>query len=127
VDRFACHRRPAGGRRSVEGVRMLYVPVSRVGIGVMRDHVQELVLEQVEGAVVGSAEPLTGFDHLVENGLDTGAAGDRAEDTADRPLLFAHVLELPSELGVIERYAGHLGSLGPGGVPVPFRGAASLQ
>src|SRR4029450_750539 len=115
-------RRPAGGRRSVECVRMLSVPLSRVGVGVVCHNVQEPLLQQVEGAVVGSAQPLAGFDHLVENGLNTGALGDCAEDSADRPLLFAPVLALPSELGVVERYAGHLGSLGPGGVLVSLRG-----
>ena len=79
---------------------------------------QEPVLEEVEGAVVGPAEPLTGFDHLVEHGLDPRASSDGSEDTADRPLLFAHVLELASELGVVGGHAGHLRSLGPGGARV---------
>ena len=66
------------------------------------------MLEQVEGAVVGLTQPLTGFDYLVEDGLDTGAAGDvRAEDAADRALLFAHVLELAGELGVVRGNPGH--------------------
>lgn len=73
---------------------------------------QEPVLEKVQGAVVGPAEPLTCFNHLVENGLDSRAAGDGAEDTAARALLFAHVLQLASELGVVRGQAGHLGSLG---------------
>jgi hypothetical protein len=30
-------------------------------------------------------------------------------------LLFAHILELASELGVVGGHAGHLCSLGPGG------------
>ena len=77
------------------------VPLGSVGGGVVRHHLQEPVLEQVEGAVLGPAEPLAGLDHLVENGLDPRTAGDGAEDAADRALLFAHVLELTSELRVV--------------------------
>jgi hypothetical protein len=117
VDRLPCHRRPAGGRRSVESVWMLSVPLSTVGVGVVRHHVEEPVLEKVQGAVVGPAEPFAGFDHLVENGLNPCAAGDGAEDTADRALLLAQVLELASEL-VVGGRAGHLRSLGPGGTDI---------
>jgi hypothetical protein len=121
VDRLTFHRRPPSARRSVKSMGMLYVPLSTLGVGVVRDRAQEPVLEKVQGAVVGSAEPLTGFYDLVQDGLDPRAADDGAEDTADRALLFAHVVELASELGVVERYTGHLGSLGPGGVPVSLR------
>ena len=101
MDRLSCDRRPAGCCGSVESVWMVPVPLGSVGGGVVRHHLQEPVLEQVEGAVLGPAEPLAGFDHLVENGLDPRTAGDGAEDTADRALLFAHVLELASELRVV--------------------------
>src|SRR4029453_1111161 len=36
--------------------------------------------------------------------------------------LFAHVLELANELGVVERYTGHLGSLEPSCALVSLRG-----
>ena len=127
MDRLAYHRRPTGGRRSVESVRMFSVPLGSVGVGMVRHHLQEPVLEQVQSAVVGPAQPLTGLDHLVQNGLDPRAADDRAEDTADRPLLFAHVLELANELGVVERYTGHLGSLEPSCVLVSLRGVPTTS
>ena len=95
-------RRPAGCCGSVESVWMVPVPLGSVGGGVVRHHLQEPVLEQVEGAVLGPAEPLAGFDHLVENGLDPRTAGDGAEDTADRALLFAHVLELRASSALSE-------------------------
>ena len=101
VDGLTRHRRPAGGRRSVESMGMLSVPLGTLGVGVGSHYVQEPVLEQVERPVIGPAEALTGFDHLVEHGLDPSAAGDGAEDSANRALLFAHVLELASELGVV--------------------------
>jgi hypothetical protein len=63
---------------------MLSVRLSTLGIGVVRHHVQEPVFEKVQGAVIGPAEPLTGFDHLVENGLDA-----RAPATARRTSLIA--------------------------------------
>jgi hydrogenase/urease accessory protein HupE len=53
------------------------VPLNTLGVGVARHHVQEPVLGKAQGAVVGPAEPLTGLDHLVENGLDSRAAGRR--------------------------------------------------
>ena len=112
VDGLTCHRRPAGARRSVESMGMLSVPLNTLGMGVGRHHVQKPVLEKVQGAVVGPAEPLTGFNHLLENGLDSLATRYGAEDIADRALLFAHVLELASEFGVVRGHAGHLGSLG---------------
>ena len=94
---------------------MLSVPLSTPGIGVVRHHVQEPVLEKVQRGVIGPAEPLAGFEHLVENGLDPRVVGDSAEDTADRALLLAHVLELASALGVVGGHAGHLPSLKTGG------------
>ena len=115
LDRLTSQRRAASGCRSVESVWMLSVPFSRVGGGVVRNHVQEALLEDTEGAVVGPAQSLTGFGHLVEHGLDPGAAGDCAEDTADRLLLFAHIFELASELGVVGGNPGHPPSLGRGG------------
>jgi hypothetical protein len=115
VDRLACHRSPAGRRGAVERVWVLPVPLSAVGVGVVRHHVQEPVLEEVQRAVVGSAKVLTSLDHLVENGLNPRAAGDGAEDTADRALPFAHLLELASELDIVGGHTGHLLSLWPRG------------
>jgi hypothetical protein len=77
LDGLTCHRRPAGARCSVESMGMLSVPLNTLGASVGRHHVQEPVLEKVQGAVVGPAEPLTYFNHLVENGLDSRAAGRR--------------------------------------------------
>ena len=45
VDRLTCHRRPAGPRRSVESVWVLFVPLGGVGVGVLRDQVQVPALE----------------------------------------------------------------------------------
>jgi hypothetical protein len=123
VNRFTCHGRPAGGRRSVESMWMLPVPFGGLGVRVVRNRVQEPVLEQVEGAIVGPAEPLTRLDHLVENRLDPRAPSDGAEDAADRAVPFAQVLELASELSVVGGHPGHLLSLGPAGRGVSPRGA----
>ena len=71
MDGLTRHRRPAGARRSVESMGMLSVPLNTLGAGVGRRHVRQPVLEKVKGAVVGPAEPLTRFNHLVENGLDS--------------------------------------------------------
>ena len=66
---------------------------------------------EVQGAVVGPAEPLAGVDHLVENGLDSRAAGDGAKDTADCVLLRTEILELTSKLRIAGRLAAHSRSL----------------
>ena len=81
--------------------------------GVVRRHVQEALLEQVERAVLGPAEPLAGLDDLVQHRLDPRAAGDGAQDAADRALLLAQILDLASELCVVGGHAGHPRSLGP--------------
>lgn len=91
---------------------MLSVVLGTIRGRVMGHHVEEPVLEKVERAVIGLAEPLAGLDHLVENRLDPCATGDGAQNIADRALLFAEVLELASEFCVVGGHAGHLGSLG---------------
>ena len=79
-------------------MRMLSVPLSTLGVCVVCRHVKEPALEKVERAVIGPAEPLAGFDDLVQDRLDTCAAGDGAKDAADRALLLTEVLQLTSEL-----------------------------
>ena len=91
VDRLTGDRGPAGGRRSVESMRMLSVVLSTLCLGVVRRHVQEALLEEVERAVIGLAEPFAGLDHLVEDRLDPCAAGNSAKDIADRVLLLPEV------------------------------------
>ena len=79
--------------------------------GLIRDKVEKAVLEQKQGAVVGTAKSLGGFDYLVQNRLKPGRASDRPQDAADRPLLLACVLELTRKVRVRVRDATHRQSL----------------
>jgi hypothetical protein len=56
---------------------------------VVRRHTKQPLIEQIERAVVGAAEPPTGLDDLVENRLQPGRTRDRSKDTTDRALLLA--------------------------------------
>ena len=93
--------RPAGGRRSVEGMWMLPVVRSRLRCAGVRGRVEEPVLEQPERTVVGVAEALAGRDHLVEHGFEPCGPSDGPQDAADRALLRTKVFELASELCVV--------------------------
>jgi hypothetical protein len=49
---------------------MLPVVLSALCFGVVRCDVKEPLLEEIERAVIGFAEPLASLDDLVENRLD---------------------------------------------------------
>ena len=113
VDGRAGDRGAARRRRAVERVGMLAVVLDALLQGRRREcgREEEVALEEPEAAVVGSAEAHAGFDHLVEHRLEPDRPCNRAKDTADRSLLLAKILELPSERLVTCGRAGHRRSL----------------
>ena len=68
---------------------------------------EELFLQEIERPVIGVAEPLGGFDDLVEHRLQPSRTGDGAQDATDRALLLAEILELAGGVMVVAGRAGH--------------------
>jgi len=111
LDRPSLDRRSPGRRRPIEGMRVLSVILLARPLALVRAQVQEPVLEKPERAVVGATESLAGFGHLPEHRLKPRRASDRAEDGANRALLFTDILEFSGESRAVGRDASHSHSL----------------
>jgi hypothetical protein len=104
LDRPSLEGRTPSCRRPVEGMRVrdvvrcgrLLALCGRLRASV-RAHVEEPVLEEPEGPVIGFAEPSARLGHLLEHRLDSSGASDGAKHTADRALLLPQILKLTGE------------------------------
>ena len=112
VDGSARHRRTAGTRRPVERMWMVTLVVHGLRRAAIRRQSENGVIQEIESTVVRAAEAPGRLNHLVEDGLQPGGASDSAEDTADRALLLAELLELTFEPRLVSGHRRHGGSLG---------------
>jgi hypothetical protein len=111
VDRPSLKGCTPSGRRPVQGMRMRDVVLSGRLLALVCTHVEEPVLEEPEGPVIGLAEPPARLGHLLEHRLDSDRAGDGAKHTADRALLLPQILELTGEAHRASCDASHLEKL----------------
>ena len=75
------------------------------------DGLKHPLLEQPERAVVGVAEPSTGFDDFVEDGLEPGAPGHGPQDRAHRVLLLEQLVDALGQVCVADARFCHAHTL----------------
>jgi hypothetical protein len=105
MDRLARDGCAAGQCRSVERVRILSVVLRALRLAVIRDRVQQPVVQEPQGRVIGVAKSAARFADLVEHRLQTSETGDGAKNAADRTLLLPKRLKLGGWIELL--LAGH--------------------
>src|SRR5262245_55315373 len=100
VHRLTCDSGPARPGRPIESMRMIPVVRGTRRIAFIRRHIEELMLEEIERAVIGGAESSGRFDDLIKDRLQPGRTSDSAQDAADRALVLTQLLELTSSISV---------------------------